>query len=54
MAYTISVLRGDGVRGFRGRYETKEEAKKAIKILIRNRRTDSDTRNPRLVKIRRK
>jgi len=46
--YTISVLRGDGVRGTRGRFKTKAEAKKEVQRLIKSRRSDADTRNPRI------
>ena len=51
VGYTISVLRGDGVRGTRGRYKTKAEAKKALQQLIKSRRSDADTRNPRIKEI---
>jgi len=47
--YSISVTRGDGTRGLRGRYSTKTEAKKALSKIKKSSRSDADTKNPRIV-----
>ena len=48
--YVVRVTTGTGNRVSRGRYNTKEEARQAIKKL--NSRVDADTKNPRIKKFK--
>ncbi len=45
--YAVNVLRGDGVRMNRGRFDSKEDAESFAKGL--NSRVDADARDPKVI-----
>jgi len=50
--FTVTVTQGTGSRISRGRFDTKSKAIKFKKKLLKSKRTDADTRNPRVKKFK--